>query len=281
MFGEHTKATLIKITVGIAGGLCVPRFFDPFIALVDKLSSCTNIYSVGKSMIDCRKESGDPWTAWDYYSLLRDYFATSFLRGLISQTIHMYLDGRFQEFDLAQMCVINLDYMWETVLGLIVVVSFWRYINTIFGLSLIYGCSTLFRINESMSICNRFADLESDALNTVLRYSFLNGASTLMTYTVIDILFLGDLRILDSWLSVRMFFIAIPYLYVYFQELGLDRMHRQFIHAIRTTLGDQLYFGINYGMTDGRRMMTVFMLVFANFIVGPHTKFISRWHKLH
>ena len=268
MFGERVLSMLVSITVCIVGGLVLPDSFYPYITLIDIFSTYIYIFSVEKRRIDLAKK-GEDWSLWDRFSFVRDYFLTCFVQGISAQFLVLVFENRVSDFSLPAMIMGCGVYMGRALSFFIVLLSFWDQFDTVLSYNFIYGCATVQRVHTSLAICNRFADLESASLTTeLLTENILNGGSTLTAYTFLDIFFRGNMKVLTTWFTVRVLYLLVPYIQVYYNQLGLTELHSQIVQVAHSLASNYGHAEVPAALGDGRRLFTLAVLVTANHVVS-------------
>lgn len=269
MIGERLLGILVSFAVVVGGGVILPKDVYPYIQLVDILSTYVYIFSIEKRRVDSDRK-GESWRFWDYFQFLRNYIVTSFVRGLTAQLIGLIIQNNVSEFNLPLMIKNNREYMILSGTCFIVVLAFWPVIDTVFSYNFIYGCATVQRMRDSLAICNRYADLKSTALPvSMLKDNLVNGCSTLMAYTFIDVFFRGDFKILQPWFTVRIVYLLVPLMQVFYHQLGMEKIHSQLVFITHSLAANQNLIDIPRALGDGRQLLTLAMFFMANHLLNP------------
>lgn len=277
MRGAEFFGAMLSYSFGILAGLVLPRSFDPYLVLVDKLSSYTYIYSVEQDETKRRKRHPEgAWNLWDYFSLTRDYFVVSFARGIVLQTFDLLWKNRLEDFDLAYMVKHNDGYLIEAAICFIVIVAFSEVIYTFFGSNFIAICATLVRVNDSLKIFKLATERQSDVFMYMAKRNLFNGVSTGTTYSLINPIFRGNFEVLDIWIGIRPFYVLLCYLYLNFQETGLHKIHAHLYQNIQPLIANQDFDHIQDNLEDGKRLLTVVVLFTAIYFIAPNVSVFSR-----
>ena len=206
--------------------LFLSETFKPYALLVDIFTTYVYIYNNEVKYIENTNKPGEKWSFWDYFSLLRNYVSVSLLRGILIAVITAYLNNELDTFDL-MVAIRGLNvYLGECLGSLTIIVGFHGLISLQIVSNSMLICAITARFVALMDLHKKF---NKDGLaipnpEHLLR-SYINGAFGLITVTVVEIIFRGNLKVIESWFTLRSFFLLVPFLQLNFARFGLDKYH--------------------------------------------------------
>lgn len=272
MLGDSIVGAFLSAIVGTLLGTALPQTWYPFVAVVDDFSAYMSIFNVEKQNIEKEAKIDGKWTWWHSFSLIRNYFTISLFRGIVIQTVSLILNGQIQSFDLAFM-IANLNpFFVEASLDLVVILAFYDVIYSNLGKELIGYCATATRAINSIAIFQRFGGVAgSGNLVNMLKFNAMNGAMTLLTYSITDLVFRGSLEKIVNWFGFRLIFFVMPYVHLQFHQTEVPKIHAQFISLIQTQLGSHVGDIHKYFM-DSHVMATMAAYFIASYFFTRTTK---------
>lgn len=247
-------------------GMILPRGLDQYIMLIDRISAYYSIFKMETRFINRQiaktpklRNEGNKWQAWHSYGLIRNYFLMGYLRGIVTQIIATYLNGGLQGISVKDL-FFNPTYLYEALLSIAIIASLSKVLQTDWCSKLLGLCSTLTKTIQTLDIIQKLGTPSNSNLNNLLLHCSLNGASTLIAYTLVDLFITGDLRVVDSWIGVRLFYVILPFLHVWFTE-AKSWNFIEFQTEFQSKHPSEKY-----------RTLTFSVLFVANFIAGPSVK---------
>lgn len=269
MIGSAFIGSLLSVILGTLVGCCIPKNWYPYMDLVYSLSTHLTIYTKEKKRVSHGKAKDEKWSLWDYYSLARNYFLIVLLRGFVFQVVEVISEGRWERYEFQRAIHTVGPFIGVGIMCLVVIIAFENVINTIIAKDIITCLALLTRATRSIQIFKRQKHPKAYyALTEMTKQNVLNGASTTIAMTIIDLIFFGDITILAQWIGIRSFFFVMPILHTYFKTFGLHRAHAQVIKQIQD-MARVHKAAIAEKLGDGLLMMTLFTYLMASFIVAP------------
>ena len=274
MIAGKFVGAIFSTAIGTVAGTAMPKSWHPYVALVDDFSTYTYIFSVEKSNIDMEVGDKGKWGWWHYFSLLRNYFTICIIRGIVDQSLHLFLNNNLESFDFVGMVLRTGPYLTESIFCLIIILAFYDVVNCLLGREFISSCVVMIRAFTSIRIFERYGAKHGQGnLVSMVKHDFFNGNTALLTYTVVDLIFRGNLSIIGHWIGFRLVFLIMPFFHLYYNNTSAPVIHSHIIQLMQTHLGDKT--GDFYKhLLDGHLMMTLAVFFLSSFFFGPTLKYI-------
>lgn len=282
MFGEAFIGSLLSVVLGTLIGSCISSDAYPYLDVIYTFSTHMTIYSREKRRVEEKKDKDKAWTVWNYFSLLRNYFVIVAIRGLVNQVVEAVSAGRWETYDFMRSVQTLGPFIGSGLMCLIVMIAFDQALSSMIVRDVIACLAILTRATHSVEIFKRQKNPRSlSAMTEMTKQNVLNGASTTITMTIVDLLFMGDISILSQWIGIRSFFLIMPFLQTYYKALGLHGIHLHVVKQLQDMAKTQKIQIANM-LGDGILMMTLFMYLSASFIVAPTIRsLLQRSSKTH
>lgn len=268
MINGETFLKLLVIAVGTLFGWLVPTSWRPSLVVVDIFSVVYGLYFREKSRINF-ENAGKDWSMWDIFSFLRNVYIIALARFCVVSAGVAFFEGKLESFDIVATVIASAGWLKQVSACLLVLFAFESILATRLSRYIVYIVATTRRTIVSMYIFETFADTAhtAEGFKNILLRNGTNGGNTIITLTLIDPIFRGDISVLYSWITNRAFFLMMPVLQYQTSILGLDTIFLTSVSPHLKTLSEALNLKDNH-IKDTAYCLTQLALM-IQFVFAP------------